>query len=269
MQDLKDIKMIATDMDGTFVGEGVFELSGEDFELIRKVKEKGIIFAVASGRPYGNTRRMFAPVADDMMFICDNGCNVIWQGKNIYLHPMDQHVCYELAEFIQSLPPEYENVMCTPENYVLMPKRDEDAITIARDWNMSVRIVKRVEEVVDDIIKHTIFKKDGISREFIEEMKIRWEGRVKHVTESCNEWLDFQDGDKGAGLENAAKCLGIELKNVAAFGDNANDIEMLDIAGHSYAMSHAPASVKSHARYECSDVRDVIREILAQRNITQ
>lgn len=252
-------------MDGTFVKKGVFELPEEDFELIRQLKEKGIVFAVASGRPYGNARRMFAPVADDMMFICDNGCNVIWQGKNIYLHPMDQTVCFELADYIQSLPPEYENVMCTAENYVLMPKRDEDAVTIARDWNMSVRIVKSKEYVIDEIIKHTIFKKGGICQKFRDEMKEQWKDKVKHITESCDEWLDFQDGDKGAGLENAAKCLGIDLENVAAFGDSTNDIEMLDIAGYSYAMTHARDMVKAHAKYQCSDVRDIMREILAQK----
>lgn len=263
MQNFKDIKLFATDLDGTLVKEGVFELSDGDFELIRRLKENGVLFAVSTGRPYGNTRRMFAPVADDIMFICDNGNNVIWQGRNIFLNAMDQAVSFEMADFVQALPAEYENVMCTAENYVLMPKRDEDVLAILRDWNMSVRIVEDKEKVVDLILKHTIYKNGGFSPEFITEMEQRWGGKVKHINQSCPEWLDFQDGDKGMGLKNAAECLGIDLQNVAAFGDNTNDIEMLDIAGFSFAMSHAPDAVKAHAKYECSDVRDIMREILA------
>lgn len=263
MQDLKDIKMIATDMDGTFVGEGVFELSPEDFELIRKLREKGIVFAVATGRGYGNTRRLFAPVADDILYICDNGCNVMWQGKNLFLCPMDRSVCSDLTDYILSLPPEYENVMCTADCYALMPKSSEEAIRIARDWKMTIRVVNGMEEIGDEVIKHSVFHRGGIPEEFKEEMEKRWGDRVKHINCSTSEWLDLQDGDKGIALQKAAEALGIELKNVAAFGDNTNDIEMLDIAGFSFAMSHAHAEAKAHAKYTCSDVRDVLREILA------
>lgn len=260
----RNIKLVATDMDGTFVKEGMFELPEEDFDLIRKLNEHGVIFAAASGRPYGNMRRMFAPVADDMLFICDNGCNVMWHGKNIYTHPMNLSACREIADYIQTLPPEYENVMCTADNYVMMPKRDEDAVTVLRRWNMSVRIVSGLENVVDEVLKISVFKPGGIEREFIDEMKRRWNGKVRYVTESCSEWLDFQDGDKGNALKIAAKQLGIDLADIAAFGDGNNDIEMLKTAGYGFAMSSACDEVKAYARYECSDVRTVLREILAQ-----
>lgn len=261
----KDIKLIATDMDGTFVEKGTFDLAETDFKLIRALRAKGIIFAAASGRPYGNLHRMFAPVADDMLFICDNGCNVMWQGKNIYLRPMERELCFTLLDYVRTLPPEYEGVMCTADSYVMMPKRDGDVLSVLRDWEMSVRIAKSVDKVVDEIIKFSIFNRNGITMEFIDAMKARWQGKVRYITESCREWLDFQDGDKGDGLRFAAKYLGIGLENVAAFGDGDNDIEMLECAGYGCAMSGARDDVKAHAKYECADVRTVLREILAKR----
>ena len=261
----KDIKLIATDMDGTFVKKGAFELAPEDFDLIRALKSKGIIFAAASGRPYGSMRRMFAPVAGNMMFICDNGCNIMWQGKNIYLRPMNREACFALADYVQTLPEEYEGVMCTIDSYVMMPKNDRDVLSLLWDWNMSVRAVERADKVIDDVVKFSIFNRNGISAEFSDMMKSEWGGRVPHITASCREWLDFQDGDKGDGLRVAAERLGIPLAGVAAFGDSDNDIEMLKSAGYSYAMTEAAGEVKACAGYECADVRDVLRELLAQQ----
>lgn len=260
----KDIKLVAADMDGTFVKKGAFELAPEDFDLIRNLKAKGIIFAAASGRPYGGLRRMFAPVADDMMFICDNGSNIMWQGKNIYLRPMNREACFALADYVQTLPEEYEGVMCTIDSYVMMPKNDRDVFFVLKDWNMSVRVVDSADKVGDDVVKFSIFNRNGISAEFSDRMKSKWGDKVPHITTSCREWLDFQDGDKGDGLRVAAERLGIPLTEIAAFGDSDNDMEMLKSAGFSYAMKAADSEVKACAAYECEDVRDVLRELLAQ-----
>ena len=49
------------------------ELEGEIFEQIRTLHEKGIIFCPVSGRQYTNLRKLFAPVADCCVFLCENG----------------------------------------------------------------------------------------------------------------------------------------------------------------------------------------------------
>ena len=44
------IKLIASDIDGTLVLDGTNKLNPEIFEVVLKLKEKGIQFAAASGR---------------------------------------------------------------------------------------------------------------------------------------------------------------------------------------------------------------------------
>ena len=44
------IKLVASDLDGTLLLNGVQKLPEEIFPLIKRMKEMGIVFAAASGR---------------------------------------------------------------------------------------------------------------------------------------------------------------------------------------------------------------------------
>ena len=61
------IKLIASDLDGTLLKEGTMDINPEIYDIIRKLKAKGIVFAAVSGREYDSIERVFAPVK--MIFI--------------------------------------------------------------------------------------------------------------------------------------------------------------------------------------------------------
>ena len=67
----KDIKLIATDMDGTFLNDQ----HQYDQDLLRKVlascKEKDIYFAAASGRALLSLKSLFKGFEDQMIFIAE------------------------------------------------------------------------------------------------------------------------------------------------------------------------------------------------------
>ena len=67
------IKLIASDIDGTLVHDGSHELNPELYDVILKLKEKGIQFAAASGRQYASLRDNFKEHATYMHFIAENG----------------------------------------------------------------------------------------------------------------------------------------------------------------------------------------------------
>ena len=79
-----DIKLIATDMDGTFLNDQ----HQYDQDLLRKVlascKEKGIYFAAASGRALLSLKSLFKGFEDQMIFIAENGSVVEFHGEDLY-----------------------------------------------------------------------------------------------------------------------------------------------------------------------------------------
>ncbi len=57
--------------------------------------------------------------------------------------------------------------------------------------------------------------------------------------------------NKGRGLREVAKILGIDAQNFLAVGDNFNDLEMFHAAGYSIAVGNAPRAVKDQVDYVC------------------
>ena len=53
------IKLIVSDVDGTLVEDGSGGVNPELFDVILKLREKGIQFAIASGRPWASVEGAF------------------------------------------------------------------------------------------------------------------------------------------------------------------------------------------------------------------
>jgi hydroxymethylpyrimidine pyrophosphatase-like HAD family hydrolase len=53
---------------------------------------------------------------------------------------------------------------------------------------------------------------------------------------------------KGAALDSLARIRGLEREQIMAIGDNLNDLEMLEYAGHAIVMANASEEIRSQAR---------------------
>ena len=117
------IKLVASDLDGTLLMKGAQGLPEDIFPLIRQLKELGILFVAASGRQYANMKKMFAPVADDMAFICENGGLAVYHEKVMYQNYFDQNLVREIAECIYNR--EGSEFTCsTKDFYYIKPKTE-------------------------------------------------------------------------------------------------------------------------------------------------
>ena len=96
------IKLIASDLDGTLLKEGTMDINPEIFEIIRKLKAKGIVFAAVSGREYDSIERVFAPVKDDIYFIAGNGGIISYQGEIIEKMAIPADILKEVVEYVRS-----------------------------------------------------------------------------------------------------------------------------------------------------------------------
>ena len=71
-------------------------------------------------------------------------------------------------------------------------------------------------------------------------------------------WLDFTLADKGVGLRCLCAALGVDLSEVAAFGDNDNDLPMLRLAGTPYIMAGAAPHLCQQFANQCRRVEDIL-----------
>lgn len=89
-------------MDGTLL-DSAKRLPAELPEVIAKLKEKGVLFCVASGRQYASLRRDFDAYADDMLFICENGALVMQRDQRVLIDPIDPSFISSIVTATKSL----------------------------------------------------------------------------------------------------------------------------------------------------------------------
>ncbi len=65
------IKLIASDIDGTLVTDGSHELNPELYDVILKLRAKGIQFAAASGRQWLSIESIFEPIKEKVFYLSD------------------------------------------------------------------------------------------------------------------------------------------------------------------------------------------------------
>ena len=90
------IKLIASDMDGTLLDDKK-QLPADFFEVLDELEKRGIKFTVASGRTYDAVAHLFPEeYRGKLDYICDNGANVIHEGRQVSLTPLDRQTFEQL-----------------------------------------------------------------------------------------------------------------------------------------------------------------------------
>ena len=243
------IQFIASDLDGTLLQKGG-TLPADTFDVIRRLKEKDILFCAASGRQYANLRRLFAPVADDMCFICENGS---------YVRALDQVQASTIPASIAL--PVIQDILDSGMQLLLSIPESSLLLTSAQR-NFTDDIFYRLKNTCamipdygmysDQYIKISGFTPNGVA-ELAPALQKKW-SQYLHVDIAGANWLDFTLTNKSDGIRTLSEMLDIPMGNMAAFGDQFNDLAMLQSVGHPFLMENAPEALKRYSFTPCSDV---------------
>ena len=246
------IKLIATDIDGTLVKESTSEIYPEILEAIRAWTDAGNYFCVASGRQYYSIRHMFEEVSDRIIYLAENGAHIRFGEKDILVQNMKREYVEEIMRQLRPYYDECDTVVSTTNGSILETKNQEFLDFFVKGYKNKYRVVEDVLAEDAEIMKIAIYRKDSI-RELGEKVLIpAWQDKVKTCM-AGEEWVDFMDAsvDKGNALQVLQKYLGVTKEETMAFGDNDNDIGLLQAAGESYAVENARDTVKAQAKYIC------------------
>lgn len=71
------IKMIVTDLDGTFYHRDLTYDKARFMRLYEKMKQQGIHFVVASGNQYYQLISFFDEIKDELTFVSENGAYIV------------------------------------------------------------------------------------------------------------------------------------------------------------------------------------------------
>lgn len=247
-------KLIVTDMDGTLLNRNQ-ELSDRNREAIDFAIENGVQVALASGRMYDSAKQHIDYLNMDIPIVACNGAIIkSSNGKVIYSNKIDTELAIRAAEVLDKYNVYYQ----LQHEKLLFCKESKDKDSIYYKINefmktqTSVIIEDDLKESIknNDILKFTIIEEDDFSilPKISEELKkinglkitSSWENNIEIMSEGV---------DKGEALRMLCDYLNIDKEEVIAFGDNYNDIEMLQYAGVGVAMDNSNDDIKEIADY--------------------
>ncbi len=261
--EFKNIKAIVSDYDGTIARAGMTEPSEELFLQIEKLSEQGIRFVVASGRQYSNLRARFAPVADRIDYICENGSLVVYKKEVIYKNIIAKDVAKQLITDMEKCG-DAELLISGPATSYLVPRSAAYEDKMRNQVRNNVTVLKSFDEIPEDIIKASVYWKSGIPKKEEAFFHEKYD-TILQVADGGDGWLDFTDkqSNKANALTILAEKMQIKPEEMLSFGDSENDISMLKLTGKSVCMCTAKDHVKAYAHMERNSVEETLQEFFA------
>ena len=258
---MKHIQLIASDIDGTLLLNGVKTLDPEIFKLIHELHEKGIVFMAASGREYTNLRNLFAPVADDIAYLCLNGCLTFYQNECISKEIMDTTIARKLITIIQK-DPNAEVLVSGEKTCYITPKNKsyyEHLITTVKNH---VTIVDDLLNITEPYTKISAYFKNGVNENYQYYTDMFDKDITVQIGGKC--WLDCapKDVNKSTGFLKLLSYLNIPAENTVMFGDNDNDKQILQTCGYPISMETALPSIYKLFPNHVNTVNEGIHSIL-------
>ncbi len=243
------IRLIASDIDGTLIPEGTNILPQNVYEMIKEVTDQGVVFVISTGRHVRSVRNLFEPVKDKIIMITSNGA---WAGtweKTLLQYSISAEIAAKLILNFNELGlcwvAETKNQTFTysddPNFYHVM----------TQDYGYDLIKYNKYEPLPEDILKFSLYSPDDISKA-VGHLLPKWRQFTQAVVSGTN-WINFVsfEAGKGNALKGIAKNLKITSEQMAAFGDQENDLSMLQAADFSYAVANAAEIVKNNARFTC------------------
>lgn len=227
------IRFIATDLDGTLL-DGDRKLPEGIFGLISELTRCGVLFAPASGRQYANLKKLFAPVADKVLFICENGALVKYRGDTLYLNPIEDACVKHALDEIRALPDVYP-MLCGAET-AYIENDDMPFYQYATESYTNCKKVQNLDRIIgrENICKIAVYDRIGSAENCIKFLPARLP--ELRVILSGKDWCDVSapDANKGDAIRFIQRTFSLKKQECAAFGDHMNDYEMLLECGHAY-----------------------------------
>ncbi len=245
--DLSQIKMVATDMDGTLLNTNN-EVSRHFFELFEELSSLGVIFVAASGRQYYSIIDKLKPIKDDIYVIAENGALTMQQDKELQTTEIDRQTYLELLDITRDLKGSQVILCGRKQGYI--EDYGQDFVDMFSEYYDRYQIVENLAEVTNDVyLKIAICNQKGAEQYLYPALK-HLESRLK-VKVSGEVWLDLSHNlaNKGYALQQLQETNNITPEETMVFGDYNNDLEMMGRAKYSFAMENAHPNVKAIANY--------------------
>ena len=249
---IMNYKLIAIDLDGTLYNDNIM-ITPKTIDALMKAQDMGIRIAISSGRPLPglfHARDTLKLQEHHGMLVSYNGGKVVDTTTHevLYENTIPVDLCIEILEHIKKYP-----VHPMIDDGEVMYVEDKSAYRVHEEHTNNSMDCVEVPSLIDFLdypLVKILTSIDPVKLpEVIKVIGEPFKGKVDFIQTAPFYIEAVPVGiSKASGLSKVCEKLDIAPDQIIAFGDAANDLEMVKFAGHGVAMGNACPELK-----ECAD----------------
>lgn len=245
---MKELKLVVCDIDSTLIVKHE-KLTPTAKKIIDELREKGILFGVASGRSIEELKRTVKRWGfDDLDLIIAMNGSILWDGihkKEYNYYVLKKEWIKEIIELMSKFP---SNPILYRKNDMLCKEVDDIARQSAKCAEMQLVIADEAEMCKEDNAK-IMFRVKEEDMETIEKYISKHNSPYYTAFKTQANLLEFADKhtSKAYALKKYCEMHGIELEDVMACGDTSNDNDMIEVSGIGVCMLNGSDDTKALA----------------------
>ncbi len=249
---MSSVRLIAIDIDGTLLDSN-FQVSARNLETLRRANSLGMEIALVTGRRHNFALPVAQALGFDITLISSNGA--ITKASDGTLFHRDPLPLPAVLELVAHMTEFRRNLVITfddeGDGSLLLETLDELNGSIKRWLEKNAQHLRFVQPIESGLSSDPIqamfcgtvermiaaqsqLKKNHALLTRVTALKTQYDARDLCMLDILNKGCT-----KGAALKRWAAFKGYHPAEVMAIGDNYNDIEMLEFAGHAYIMGNA------------------------------
>ena len=245
------IRLLATDIDGTLLNPQ-FQISDGDLAALRRAHATGIEIVLVTGRRHTFALPIAKQLGFDLWLISSNGAVTrSLSGETFHRDLMPAEICRKLCGAMQEF---RGNTVLTfdreTKGAIVLERLDELGTSIRRWLDKNMEYIEFVVPIEKALVTNPVQAMfcGTVARMSAALQVLERAGMDGLVTILRTEYperdlslIDVLNAEcsKGHALERWAAHRGYRREEVMAVGDNHNDVEMLEFAGHPVIMGNA------------------------------
>jgi Cof subfamily protein (haloacid dehalogenase superfamily) len=237
-------RFVAIDVDGTLLDDNDHYNVPRFNQVIRQLTAQGIHFIVASGNSLDALRSIFkdTPVEN---YVAENGGRIICGGHEEFSRPHDRATIAQLLKWEQTLQPQPDLFSLSGANHTFIAGQFRDVPVPYYPHHAYFQNLAEVDEPIFNLNLNWFEQRPALEWTMRQADQINQRFPQVHATYSGAFGIDVLPAgvNKAASLTKLIQQLGGSMDELAAFGDTANDLEMIQQAGCGYAMKNATADL--------------------------
>ena len=276
---MNNIRLVATDLDGTFLRNDK-TISPSNLETLKQLGDEGIIRVAATGR---NMKKVREVIPDHVPFdfvVYSSGAGIYDCSSNmhIYTKNISSVSANQLIRFFIREDVNFHAFHPAPDNHNLWyhrgSERCEEFERYFEFHNSFASPLPETQMIESDLCQFLVVV-PGEEKKFTDlRAKIESMGdeiRVIRCSSPLNTgyiWLEVfhKSVSKGNGVLFLCNVLNIDPEDTLGIGNDYNDIDLLEFTAHSFLTDNAPEELKKNFRLLPANEDDAFAQIISKIN---